>query len=127
MKPRVNNDDPLVANASLSGGVPVPQKMPVNPARTATTHVAGSVTNDSGAYSDSTRSRVSNDRLGPANRLNNLRMATKCVRVIDVMTARGTTTVLTADNRVHPTSRTPATTATTWATITRLLCHTPSR
>src|SRR3954469_16491690 len=127
MKPRVNNDDPLVANASLSGGVPVPQKMPVNPARTATTHVAGSDTNDSGAYSDSTRSRVSNGRVGPAKRLNNLRIATKCVRVIDVITALGTTTVLRADSSVQITRNTPATTATTWNTITRLLCHTPSR
>src|SRR4051794_13119559 len=101
--------------------------MPLNPASTATTPVAGSDTNDSGAYSESTRSRCSNDRPGPANRLNNLRIATKWVRVIDVMTALGTTTVLTADKSVQTTRNTPATTATTWAKITRLLCHTPSR
>jgi hypothetical protein len=59
--------------------------------------------------------------------LNSFRIETKWTRVIDGITPRGTTTDFTADASVHTTTSVPATTATTCATITRLLCHTPSR
>ena len=54
----MNIDEPLVANASVNGRTPVPQKMDVNPARTITTQVPGKVTRATGAYSAMTRSRV---------------------------------------------------------------------
>ena len=112
-KPRVNSDEPLVANASVRGCTPVPQKIEVNPPTTMIAHVPGMVTRASGAYSAMMRSRVSNDLRGPANRLNTLRMATKWALVKMVITARGTTTVLTAEPSVQTTNATPATTANT--------------
>ena len=77
------------------------------------THIPGKVTRASGAYRAITRSRVSNDRLGRANTLNTFRKATKWNLVKIVITARGTTTVFTADPSVHTTNAPPATTATT--------------
>ena len=112
-KPSVNSDEPLIANASVKGVTPVPQKISVNPASTMITHIPGKVTRARGAYIAMTRSRVSNDWLGRANTLNTLRNATKCPLVKMVTIARGTTTVFTAEPIVHTTNATPATNATT--------------
>jgi hypothetical protein len=54
-------------------------------------------------------------------------MATKCTLVSLVIRARGTTTVFTAEASVDTITATPASTANTWATITRQLCNTLSR
>jgi hypothetical protein len=124
MNPSVKSDDPLVANASVMGRTPVPQKIDVNPASTSTTHSPGRVTRAVGEYRLIVRSRLSNDLFGPAKTLNNRLSPTKWNLVKLVITARGTTTVLTADARVQSTNAAPAITATTCSTITRQLCHT---
>lgn len=81
MKPSVNNDDPLAANASVSGCTPDAQKTPVNPTPTNVTHTAGSVTNATGEKCASTRSRRAYGRLGRAKSPNRRRHTMKWPRV----------------------------------------------
>src|SRR5918996_1764909 len=116
-KPRVSSDEPDTSKARSHPSASMAQWMPAKPTSTHATHTPGSSIKANGANRAMMRSAASQSPARSIRQSNGLRRVTNTQRCSSELSARGTTTVFTADAKVAPTTAAPARKVNTRATV----------